>query len=79
VVHPEFIESLDFFPANAPTRYGRISGGVVAAQVARARDDRVHVSIAADGSGTLPDHATARGLERCRITPLPAASLAGVY
>ena len=48
VVHPEFIESLDFFPANAPTRYGRISGGVVAAQVARARDDRVHVSIAAD-------------------------------
>lgn len=48
VVHPDFIESLDFYPANAPTRYGRISGGVIAAQVAKARDDRVHVSIAAD-------------------------------
>ena len=48
VVHPDFIESIDFYPANAPTRYGRISGGVIAAQVAKARDDRVHVSVAAD-------------------------------
>lgn len=48
VVHPDFIESLDFYPSNAPSRYGRISGGVVAAQVARAHDDRVHLSIAAD-------------------------------
>ena len=48
VVHPDFIESLDFFPSNAPTRYGRISGGVIAAQVAKARDDRVHLSVAAD-------------------------------
>ncbi len=48
VVHPDFIERIDFYPSNAPTRYGRISGGVVAAQVARARDDRVHLSIAAD-------------------------------
>lgn len=48
VVHPDFIDSIDFYPANAPTRYGRISGGVIAAQVARARDDRVHLSVAAD-------------------------------
>ena len=48
VVQPDFIDSIDFYPANAPTRYGRISGGVVAAQVAKARDDRVHASIAID-------------------------------
>lgn len=45
VVHPEFIESIDFYPSNAPTRFGRISGGVISAQVARARDDRVHVTV----------------------------------
>lgn len=48
VVHPDFIDGVDFYPSNAPTRYGRISGGVVAAQVAKARDDRVHVTVAAD-------------------------------
>ncbi len=48
VVHNDFIESVDFYPANAPTRYGRISGGVVSAQVAKARDDRVHLNVAAD-------------------------------
>ena len=31
VVHPDFIESIDFYPANAPTRFGRISGGVIRA------------------------------------------------
>lgn len=48
VVHPDFIDRIDFFASNAPSRYGRISGGVVAAQVAKARDDRVHVTIATD-------------------------------
>ena len=48
VVHPDFIESIDFYPANAPTRFGRISGGVISAQVAKARDDRVHVSVSPD-------------------------------
>lgn len=48
VIHPDFIESIDFYPANAPTRFGRISGGVVSAQVARARDDRVHVTVSPD-------------------------------
>ncbi|MFT3712189.1 MAG: TonB family protein [Archangium sp.] len=52
VVHPEFIESIDFYPANAPTRYGRISGGVVSAQVAKARDDRVHVVVSPDALQT---------------------------
>lgn len=48
VVHPDFIESIDFYPANAPTRYGRISGGVISAQVARARDDRIHFTVSPD-------------------------------
>ncbi len=48
VVHPDFIESVDFYPSNAPTRFGRISGGVISAQVAKARDDRVHFSISPD-------------------------------
>ena len=48
VVHPDFIESIDFYPANAPTRFGRISGGVISAQVARARDDRVHFTVSPD-------------------------------
>lgn len=48
VVHPDFIESIDFYPANAPTRFGRISGGVISAQVAKARDDRVHFTISPD-------------------------------
>lgn len=52
VVHPDFIESIDFYPANAPTRFGRISGGVVSAQVARARDDRVHVTVSPDALQT---------------------------
>ena len=48
VVHSDFIESIDFYPANAPTRFGRISGGVISAQVARTRDDRVHFSVSPD-------------------------------
>lgn len=48
VVHPDFIESIDFYPANPPTRFGRISGGVISAQVAKARDDRVHFTISPD-------------------------------
>ena len=43
VVHPQFIESIDFYPSNAPVRFGRISGGVISANIARSRDDRVHV------------------------------------
>lgn len=45
VVHPEFIESIDFYPSNAPTRFGRISGGVISANVAKARDDRIHAVV----------------------------------
>ncbi|MDP1822328.1 MAG: TonB-dependent receptor [Archangium sp.] len=48
VVHADLIDRIDFFPSNAPSRYGRITGGVVAAQVAKPRDDRLHATIAVD-------------------------------
>jgi len=48
VVHPDFIEAIDFYPANAPTRFGRISGGVISAQIAKARDDRIHFAVSPD-------------------------------
>ncbi len=31
VVHPAFIDQIDFYPANAPVRFGNITGGVVSA------------------------------------------------
>ena len=52
VVHPDFIESIDFYPANAPTRFGRISGGVVSATVSKARDDRIHFTVSPDALQT---------------------------
>lgn len=48
VVHADLIDRIDFYPSNAPTRYGRLSGGVIAAQVARPRDDRIHATVAVD-------------------------------
>ena len=48
VVHADFIDRIDFYPANAPTKYGRISGGVIGAQVAKPHDDRIHATIAVD-------------------------------
>ncbi|MBL8911707.1 MAG: TonB-dependent receptor [Archangium sp.] len=52
VVHPNFIESVDFFPANAPTRFGRVSGGVVSLQTAKPRSDRFHLTVSPDLIGT---------------------------
>jgi TonB family protein len=48
VVHPDFLERIDFYPGTPPPQYGRVLGGVVDARVARARDDRVHLSAYAD-------------------------------
>jgi TonB family protein len=47
VVHPEFIDSIDFFPANAPSSFGNLTAGVVAASV-RAPRERVHVEGSVD-------------------------------
>jgi len=38
VVHPEFVDGVDFYPANAPSTFGNLTGGVVAASVREPRD-----------------------------------------
>ncbi len=48
VIHPNFLDSVDFFPGDAPVRYGRLTGGVIAANVAKPRDDRLHVEATVD-------------------------------
>jgi TonB family protein len=44
VVHPEFIDVIDFYPGGAPTPYGRFLGGIVDGQLSRPREDRFHAS-----------------------------------
>lgn len=48
VVHPEFIDSIDFHPGAAPANYGRILGGVVDGKLSRPHEDRLHASAYAD-------------------------------
>ncbi len=48
VVHPEFIEGIDFYPGAPPPQYGRLLGGVIDGKVAHAQDDRLHASAYAD-------------------------------
>jgi hypothetical protein len=42
VIHPQFIDAVDFYPAGAPVRLGRFVGGIVEARTRPARRDRVH-------------------------------------
>ena len=42
VIHPQFIDAVDFYPAGAPVRLGRFAGGIVEARTRPARADRVH-------------------------------------
>ena len=42
VVHPDFIDGIDFYPANAPVLFGNVTGGVVSA-TSRAPRDKFHV------------------------------------
>ncbi len=48
VVHPDFVDTIDFHPGVAPARYGRLIGGVVDGHVSRPREDRPHASVYAD-------------------------------
>jgi|GEM_PF-163986 len=48
VIHPDFIDTIDFYPGNPPTPYGRLTGGAVEGKLTRPRDDRVHGSAYAD-------------------------------
>lgn len=42
VIHPYFIDSVDFYPGGAPVRLGRYTSGIIEARTAPARRDRVH-------------------------------------
>ncbi len=50
VIHPDFIDTIDFFPGNPPTRYGRLMGGAVEGRLTAPRRDeeRLHGSAYAD-------------------------------
>jgi TonB family protein len=48
VVHPDFIDRLDFYPGVPPPQYGRILGGAIDASTSRPRDDRLHATAYAD-------------------------------
>jgi hypothetical protein len=44
VLHPFFIEKLDFFPGGYPVDYGRYVSGIVSAETSTPATDRLHVS-----------------------------------
>jgi TonB family protein len=48
IVHPDLVDSIDFYPGNLSAKYGRHLGGTVEANLARPRDDRLHASAYAD-------------------------------
>lgn len=48
VIHPDFIEGIDFYPGAPPSQYGRLLGGVIEGRTATSRDDRVHGTVYAD-------------------------------
>ncbi|MBN1205150.1 MAG: TonB-dependent receptor [Myxococcaceae bacterium] len=48
VVHPDFIDAIDFYPGTPPPQYGRLMGGAIDGRLSRPRDDRVHGSAYAD-------------------------------
>ncbi|HEX8703148.1 MAG TPA: TonB-dependent receptor, partial [Myxococcaceae bacterium] len=48
VLHPDFIDTIDFYPGNPPPKYGRLMGGAIDGRLSRPREDRVHGSAYAD-------------------------------
>jgi TonB family protein len=48
VIHPDFIDAIDFYPGTPPPRYGRLMGGAIEGRLSRPRDDGVHGSAYAD-------------------------------
>jgi hypothetical protein len=42
VIHPDFFDSMAFYPGGYPARYGRYVGGVVAAETRAPPEDRLH-------------------------------------
>ncbi len=48
VVHPDFIDTVDFYPGTPPVQYGRLLGGAVEGRLSRPREDRFHATAYAD-------------------------------
>ncbi|MCY1018924.1 TonB family protein [Pyxidicoccus sp. MSG2] len=48
VIHPDFIDAIDFYPGTPPPKYGRLMGGAIEGRLSRPRDDGVHGSAYAD-------------------------------
>ncbi|MBN8470493.1 TonB-dependent receptor [Corallococcus exiguus] len=48
VVHPDFIDTVDFHPGTPPVQYGRVLGGAVEGRLSRPREDRLHFTAYAD-------------------------------
>jgi TonB family protein len=48
VLHPDFIDTIDFYPGTPPPKYGRLMGGAIDGRLSHPRDDRVHGSAYAD-------------------------------
>ncbi|RJS21742.1 energy transducer TonB [Corallococcus sp. H22C18031201] len=73
VIHPDFIDAIDFYAGSPPPQYGRLMGGAIDGRLSRPHDDRVHGSAYADliNAGFFLE------------TPLPSSrtnvSLAGRY
>ncbi len=56
VIHPYFIDAVDFYPSGAPVRLGRYTSGMIEARTRPARRDRVHGDVDArltDAGGLL--------------------------
>ena len=48
VVHPAFIEGLDFYPSAYPAEFGRYTGGIISAHTATGRTDHAHGELSVD-------------------------------
>lgn len=93
VIHPYFIEGVDFYPGGAPVRLGRFTAGLVEGTTRPARRDRVHgeVDVRITDAGALVEVPISRPVldRNCRRTkkrrecekgaPRGALTLAGRY
>ncbi|WP_241758570.1 TonB-dependent receptor domain-containing protein [Pyxidicoccus parkwayensis] len=48
VIHPDFIDAIDFYPGSPPVQYGRVLGGAVEGRLSRPHEDRLHATAYAD-------------------------------
>mgnify|MGYP000725035681 CR=1 FL=1 len=93
VIHPYFIDGVEFYPGSAPVRLGRFTSGLIEATTRPARRDRVHgeVDVRITDAGGLVEVPISRPVldRECRRTkkrkecekgdPRGALTLAGRY